>query len=128
MKEDELFIGSYVKCNRLDKHKIYKVISIDKGLITLTDDYYEEIYVLPGDISPMELNKEYLIHRGFSYRDSSFCIDIISNSSEPISLEITHNEMDMYYVYLIQGTDIIQLRSNLRYIHQLQNIMNSITK
>ena len=76
----------------------------------------------------MELNKEYLIHRGFSYRNLSFCIDIISNSSEPISLEITHNEMDMYYVYLRQGTDLIQLRSNLRYIHQLQNIMNSITK
>ena len=40
MKEDELFIGSYVKCNRLDKHKIYKVILIDRGVITLTHGYY----------------------------------------------------------------------------------------
>lgn len=111
MEATQLRIGNYI----LDKeNEVRQVVELSRTLVRTSCDRI----LLVSEVNPIPITEEILLKCGFEQKDHLFRLHLVN------SIHIEYNsECNLYYFDIYMNT----CRVELQYLHELQNIYQSIT-
>lgn len=145
MNDDNLGynVGNYVHVVNYGDVKIVGFDKIDNIILPIVADDEKEFKVNMKMIKPIELTHDWFIKINLKFHKAliieSYYIDILVNDYYFKQLSFSYNNdksYTQYYCYFRDGDtekerhhdDIVCLRNDVQFVHEVQNLYNSISK
>lgn len=143
MKSDELRIGNWIEFKNPVGSKYVKVMGMQINKLSIVYDYKEFKDISSNSFSPISLTEDIFLKCGFT-KQIGYCFRFknvhITESCIEIGWNDNKDNKPQYYVYLrnfntdksLPGgvrlpDDLVIVRNDLMYLHELQNLFFFIT-